>query len=93
MDGTRLFAIRRECQAFATVLLMLLVVGCSGNRETGRSVAPFGSVQTYNQTVVPVVPRPRGKMVNPNAFGIDLVKKAAQVDESTRPVSTNGPVD
>jgi hypothetical protein len=93
MDGTRLFNRREKRQAFAAVLLALVFVGCSRYRESGRPIAPFGSVQTYNQTVVPTGPRPRGKMLNPNAFGIDLAKKAAPVDESTRPVSTAGSVD
>lgn len=64
-------------------LLALSAPGCSGERASRRPIPPFGAVQTYNSTVVPgPIGHPRGKMVLPQAPGIDLVKRPAFMDST-----------
>jgi hypothetical protein len=87
MDGHRLKVRRARRLIFGLLLLAGAEIGCAGLRESGRPVAPFGSVQTYTQTVVPYGARPRGRMVGPPAPGIDLGKNDATIDPAARAVS------
>jgi hypothetical protein len=67
-------------------ILGLMVAAASGCARD-RPIKPFGSVRTYNETIVPGPQgHPRGKMVTPQAPGIDLVHKPGAV--GTPPVAS-----
>lgn len=66
------------------VLTAIGASGCARDRSSARRIAPFGSIQTYSSTVVPgPAGHPRGKMIAPQAPGIDLVRRSDSIDPQT----------
>ena len=63
------------------ILTALSGSGCARDRASARPIAPFGTVRTYNSTVVPgPAGHPRGQMIAPQAPGIDLVRSPGPTD-------------
>ena len=91
MDGVRPI-IRLRTLVIPAILTALTAPGCAGDRPR-RPIAPFGSVRTYTETVVPgPAGHPRGQMIAPQAPGIDLVRRPGATDP--RPVAgTSSAVD
>jgi hypothetical protein len=79
---------RLSARRIAIAWLALAAVGCG--KPTWWPIRPFGSVRSYNETVVPGPKgHPRGQMVQPQAPGIDLVRDRGPLDSATRPASAD----
>jgi hypothetical protein len=76
----------KPARPWAVLTLLIATVGCG--KPSWWPIRPFGSVQTYTQTVLPTPEgHPRGRMVTPVAPGVDIVRRGGSLDPAARPAS------